>query len=523
MNVKVIRILVSVLFTFLIHLPVTQALARFDRAAPVEDMEARGLKTISPQKNEVPPTSKENNSDLQEQKINQDISSDYQSSVTIVDLTTRLTREESLSFYQGVAEALPESAKSTFQLLLDLMKKGRMPLFYPGAKAVGGQYFEPLQFNPREVVTLAEEEFKGCSKRSWSTIERPDWGRDCLTKQQCPSASETGVFIGRDKGNKITCFSGNFLYVLGRGPNEVTHSYGNSIIQSGAGDDVINLGGETSILVFSKNWGKDTVTLGNMSPKWLDLIKDSPAKEDWKKAGFKYQQFIVFGPGIYPQDLQWESYTYNHIVGKNPIVLKNIKTGDQITFKSWPRLNFVFYEDGKFEEWSAFGERESKRRIDEARQRIEDLNIPQRFGERLKSCRLEKNCYLSLARDVARDIDDARKRCEIENAIVLAKFKAEGGVSVQNAISFARNDISSPSEEGIGKPDACKYDNIGLAMEMVKSGQTEEALRLDGIELYEGFSDVFLKEIEIDPSKEYQVKKKIPSNLLTIRELTNIS
>ncbi len=476
-NVKVVTILVFSVFAFLIQPPITQTSARFHREVPVKTMEARDIKDIYPRENAETPTPKENSSDQQEQKINQDISSARQGAVTIVDLTTKLTREEALLLYQGMVDALPESAKSTFQLLLKLMKKGRMPVFYPGAKVVGGQYFEALQFNPRGVVTLAEEEFKGCSKRSWSTIARADWGSDCLTKQQCPSVSETGVFIGNDKGNKIACFSGNFLYALGRGSNEVTHSYGNSIIQSGAGDDVINLGGEASILVFSKNWGKDTVTLGNMYPKWLDLIKDSPAKEDWKKAGFKYQQFIVFGPGIYPQDLQWESYTYNHIVGKNPIVLKNIKTGDQVTFKSWPRLNFVFYEDGKFEEWSAFGERESKRRTDEARQRIEDLKIPQRFGETLKNCGLEKNCYLSLARDVAGDIDDPRKRCEIENAIVLAKFKADGGISVQEAVSFARGDIPSSLEDGIDKPDSCKYNNVGLALEMAKFGQTEEALK----------------------------------------------
>lgn len=476
-NVKVITILVFGVFAFLIQLPTTQASGRFLREMPVKTMEAGDIKDISPRENAETPASKENSSDQQEQKIIQDISSPRQDAVTIVDLTTKLTHEEALLLYQGMVEALPERAKSTFQILLELMKKGRMPVFYPGPKVVGGQYFGALQFNPRSVITLDEKEFKGCSKRSWSTIARADWGSDCLTKQQCPSVSETGVFIGNDKGNKIVCFSGNFLYVLGRGANEVTHSYGNSIIQSEAGDDVINLGGEASILVFSKNWGKDTVTLGNMYPKWLDLIKDSPAKEDWKKAGFKYQQFIVFGPGIYPQDLQWESYTYNHISGKSPIVLKNIKTGDQLTFKSWPRLNFVFYEDGKFEEWSAFGERESKRRTDEARQRIEDLKIPQRFGERLKNCGLEKNCYLSLARDVARDVDDPRQRCEIENAIVLAKFKADGAISVQEAVSFARGDIASSIEDGIDKPDPCQYNNIGLALEMAKSGQTEEALK----------------------------------------------
>jgi hypothetical protein len=426
-----------------------------------------------------PPTvEKDNTEGSQVEKPRRVNLSEIRESITVVDLTTKLTHEQALELYQRMVDALPEKTKHTFQFLIDLMKKGRMPVFYPGAKVVGGQYFETLQFNPKGVVTLTTQDFKECGKRSWNSNTRADWVEDCLSKGQCPPITETGVIIGNDDGNKISCFSGNFLHLLGNGTNEVQHSYGSSIIQSGSGDDSIKIGGETTILVFQKNWGKDTVEQESSHGKWLDVIKDSPAKEEWNKAGFKHQHFMVFGPGIFPQDLQWESHDRDPKSGLAPRVLRNAKTGDTITFKRWPNYNFIFYEEGKFESYSEFDERDDKRRTEAARQRIEDLKIPQRYGERLKSCGSEKNCYLSLARDVAKDIDDARKKCEIESSIVMAKFKADGSISVQDAISFATGVTSPPLEVETDKPDTCKYDNVQLALGLAKSGKTEEALKL---------------------------------------------
>lgn len=69
--------------------------------------------------------------------------------------------------------------------------------------------------------------------------------------------------------------------------------------------------------------------------------------------------------------------------------------------------------------------------------------------------------------------------------------------------------------------------SFGLAYSRAVSESKAYEISIDienaeGVDVYEGFANVPLKKIIIDPDKEYQIKRTIPSALLTIRELSNI-
>ncbi len=61
-------------------------------------------------------------------------------------------------------------------------------------------------------------------------------------------------------------------------------------------------------------------------------------KKFWSEKDFQYNAFLVFGPGIYPEDMAWDE----------PFLLRNQKTGDSIKFTESSRCNhLVFYEEGE--------------------------------------------------------------------------------------------------------------------------------------------------------------------------------
>ena len=110
----------------------------------------------------------------------------------IFDASTKLTHQQALDLYQRMIDALPEKPKATMQLLVDLMKKGQMPVFYPSSHVLGDRYFEPLQFNPKGVVNLSTQDFKECGGHSAPFNVRGDWIEDCM-KGKCPPSTEVGV------------------------------------------------------------------------------------------------------------------------------------------------------------------------------------------------------------------------------------------------------------------------------------------------------------------------------------------
>lgn len=185
--------------------------------------------------------------------------------------STKLSRAEALELYKKLLETLPEEPKESMSLLIDLMEKGQMPVFFPNGDAIGpnaSRYFEPLQINPFSVrVSTTSNPNIDCEPQKGAHTSKPKkWITECLESKSCPVKEEPGVVVGDSQDNKIKCRQGNQIYWTGAGIDTIYDSYGDEIIEAGSGDDIIDVNYGRHILIFRQGWGKDKVTdrcLGN--------------------------------------------------------------------------------------------------------------------------------------------------------------------------------------------------------------------------------------------------------------------
>lgn len=140
------------------------------------------------------------------------------------------------------------------------------------------------------------------------------------------------ILAGDKNANVIKNAHGNVTIIGSGGADIIDSSHGSDIIEAGAGKDIIKAGWGADILVFNKKWGKDIIS------KTCSLSKEKPRNSE-KLWSWEFNNFIVFGKGVYPNDMEW----------KNELKLVNIKTGDSLTFDSANSrcFNFVYYEESQ--------------------------------------------------------------------------------------------------------------------------------------------------------------------------------
>ena len=241
---------------------------------------------------------------------------DYQRyEISFRDPSVKVSRKESLENYRKFQKTLPREVKDTFSILVRMMEKGRFPVHLPNDPSgipipAGARYFEELAFPDYQVYrTSADSPSVECNNRG------------------------NGILIGDNGINNLTCGWGNQIYWGGDGVDHIDDSWGNDIINGGGGDDMIDAGWGRDIIVFEKHWGTDIVDKTCTSAQSPDPQRMYGPKED-KDWSYPFINFVVFGPGIYRRDMEMKGN-----------VLKNKKTGDQVTFEGGQCFNIVYYED----------------------------------------------------------------------------------------------------------------------------------------------------------------------------------
>lgn len=209
------------------------------------------------------------------------------------------SNERAIKFYQEKQSTTEGEGAKTIQMIISLMEEGKLPTLFPtekaaapGNKVASFRHFTPLQFDPKTIV-------------------------------------------------------------YGEGNDTIYIDPVDNIIEPGSGDDEINTvqpkyGGnlwsakDRTIFVFKPEWGNDTFNKGCTGSRNYGLLQTN-GKDFWKIRGFETNTFLVFGSGVYPQDVAWE----------DPFTLKNYVTGDTIKFMqtSWCG-HIVFYEDGEMKPFS---------------------------------------------------------------------------------------------------------------------------------------------------------------------------
>lgn len=143
---------------------------------------------------------------------------------------------------------------------------------------------------------------------------------------------EITLIVGDDKPDIIECLRNGHLIYAGDGKDIIESSWGNDIVYGGKGDDVIDTGWGSDIIIFNQGWGSDIV---KKTCHFSRYRKEATLGGTGKGYGWKYTNFIVFGPDIYPKDIVWNE---NKLINKS--------TGDTIDFDG-KCFNFVYFEDHK--------------------------------------------------------------------------------------------------------------------------------------------------------------------------------
>ncbi len=242
------------------------------------------------------------------------------------DIRAKTEIKSAVANYEVFEEHAPRQASSTIKLLINSMKKGRLPSVFLSApnKTDGGRRrYERLFMDAERVINSSE------------------MGND-VVQVDCKDVQDMGyayahILVGDILDNVFICkvppedVSENQLFLGGPGNDKITDLQGNKIINGGTGNDQIFAGRGRKILVFEKGWGNDEVKADcRDSIITKNSIPDkNPLNRYWT---FKFSNFVVFGPQVREQDMEWDGLTY-----------RNKVTGDSVTFNN-KCYNFVFYD-----------------------------------------------------------------------------------------------------------------------------------------------------------------------------------
>jgi hypothetical protein len=187
-----------------------------------------------------------------------------------------------LAYEQAIADA-PMELRDNMQLLVDLMRDGKFPVFVPTSKTAE---------DPSPVAELQPMFFPGAG----DTFVL----REGVTK--CEGRKALAI-IGTEGPDTIECSWGDQWYALGGGGDVVSDSWGDDVMVSGAGDDIFDAGWGNDVTIVPADWGDDVI---DKTCHGSTMSKSDAERLGWD---FPFKSFIVFGDGIEPAKLAWKDRT----------------------------------------------------------------------------------------------------------------------------------------------------------------------------------------------------------------------
>lgn len=267
-------------------------------------------------------------SEVNEQEIEQNKTEDDGISLRETRERIRAKTEirSAVNSYSRFRKDAPRQAGSTLKILINLMKKGRLPsvfLSVPTETARVIRKYERLSFDPKNIIDAS-------------------FADDSVVRINCtdvknPKFDYAHILVGDILDNEFSCTiaprnaTEDQIFLGGPGDDTIVDVAGNKIINGGTGDDRVQGGLGRKILVFEKGWGKDIVkgSCTNAVIEKSSLSQADPMNRYWTH---KFANFVIFGPQVYESDMEWQGLTYVNKV-----------TGDSIAFEN-KCYNFIFYD-----------------------------------------------------------------------------------------------------------------------------------------------------------------------------------
>lgn len=178
----------------------------------------------------------------------------------------RATDVKLLEYMDGVRARLPELVRPTVSLLIDLVRKSRLP---------AATFTE----NGERLPLL------------WYPPQMPFAG----SKLECTS----NVLIGQGPVRSVACKDEPRIYFMeGKGRSTIRESAGNSLFVPGRGSSFISAGSGRDLIVLERGWGIASVSKAC-------AFATSRLRGRRPPLGMIHTGTIVFGMGIKPADLLW--------------------------------------------------------------------------------------------------------------------------------------------------------------------------------------------------------------------------
>ncbi len=198
---------------------------------------------------------------------------------------------KTIKSYEDVGSKLPQSAQSTNDLFMQLVKRGALPALYPleyadSSKPVG---FAPFKITPEAV---------GSTTQARTATNVPVAG------QVTNCTASTSIFSGGIDSDIMVCPPANNgltrMILSGPGNDAIKTGGSVTIIDSGVGDDTIQSGSDLTMIFFKTLEGKKTINMDcqTASMQGKRLSPDYPLS--WV---YPYRHFIVFGPQVIEDNL----------------------------------------------------------------------------------------------------------------------------------------------------------------------------------------------------------------------------
>lgn len=213
-----------------------------------------------------------------------------------------------LKKYKNFIDNTPQSASSMMKILYKLMRNSQMPVFYPDLINTSGREklnFAELALNRVKAVNVREE------------------GSDDIECNQS-SGDSYNILVGSARDNTLSCRSNSSIggdvriYIAGPGDDQIEDNDGHAIINAGTGNDVVKTGRGSAIIYIEAGWGRNTL---NVPCANTSLDPDRFPEEMPGPWPYKYANFLVFAPGIAPEDILYKDGIVRHRNADDRLIL----------------------------------------------------------------------------------------------------------------------------------------------------------------------------------------------------------
>ncbi len=218
--------------------------------------------------------------------------------------------QRTVAQYESAAVAMPPPAVPVMQIMTEYTRTGLLPPVYPMSDGTSAPYI----FSSTPQINLIDT-----------------GGNDMGCEGVGTAEAVANLMIGNDQDNRLSCTKPGKATVPrillgGPGNDTLRNLSGPTLFAPGTGNDVIEGGDGTTMVLLDDAWGQDALKIDCATAA-------TPVAAD-QALSFPFRNFIIFSPHIARNDVVWD---------EGGTTLRHLRTGDSLKIGG-KCVNLVFYD-----------------------------------------------------------------------------------------------------------------------------------------------------------------------------------